>query len=237
MANESPRGSGNEQVTKGQAQGAAKGQPQQEPTALQADAGKAEQKSERSGAGPSPGRLARRTSSGPFLGRNLLGASPFALMRRMMEDMDRLFDEYVPGRFAPPTERQEVQPRGMPFVARWEPQVDVVQRQGKLIVRADLPGLSKDDVRVEITDEGLVLEGERRSEIEEEREGMYRAERSYGSFRRVIPLPEGCDASGAQAHFDNGVLEITFPMPEGESRRKRIEIHEGKPSPQPTAMH
>jgi len=98
-------------------------------------------------------------------------------------------------------------------------------------------GLSKDDVRVELTDEGLVLEGERRSELEEEREGMYRSERSYGSFCRVIPLPEGCDASGAEAHFENGVLEITLPLPEAATRARRIEIQEGKPSPKASAMH
>jgi len=155
----------------------------------------------------------------------------------MMDDMDRLFDEYVPGRFAPSSERRDLQLRGVPFAALWEPQVDVVQGEGRLVVRADLPGLSKDDVRVELTDEGLVLEGERRSEIEEEREGTYRSERSYGSFRRAIPLPEGFDASGAEAHFENGVLEITLPMPEAASRAKRIEIQEGKPSPRPSTRH
>jgi len=83
----------------------------------------------------------------------------------------------------------------------------------------------------------LVLEGERRSEIEEEREGAYRLERSYGSFRRAIPLPEGFDASGAEAHFDNGVLEITLPMPQAPSRSKRIEIQEGTPAQKPIDIH
>jgi len=239
MANQTPTGADKEQAAKGQAQGAAKGQPQQAQPAQQAEGGRATEgtlaRSHQRAGQPSSG-LSRRTSSAPPLG-SLWGASPFALMRRMMDDMDRLFDEYVPGRFAPSSERRDLQPRGMPFAAVWEPQVDVLQREGKLVVRADLPGLSKDDVRVEITDEGLVLAGERRSEIEEEREGMYRAERSYGSFRRAIPLPEGFDASGAEAHFENGVLEITLPMPEAKSRAKRIEIQEGKPSPKPSAMH
>jgi HSP20 family protein len=226
MASETPSGAGNEQATSQASKGEA------------GERGAAAERSQQRGAGQSSSGLSRRSSSAPaFTGPKLWGASPFALMRRMMEDMDRLFDEYVPGRFAPPSERREVQPRGMPFLAMWEPQVDVVQREGKLIVRADLPGLQKDDVRIEITDEGLVLEGERRSEIEEEREGTYRAERSYGSFRRVIPLPEGIDAAGAQAHFENGVLEITFPVSEEQSRGKRIEIQEGKPSQKPPQMH
>jgi len=224
MASEKPTTAGTEQAMKGQAQQEAKAGPEEQ----------------RQGASkqPSSGKISRREQYAPTLfGRGFLGATPFALMRRMLEDMDRIFGEYVPGRFAPPSERRELQPRGMPVEAIWEPQVDVVQREGKLIIRADLPGLSKDDVRVELTDEGLVLEGERRSELEEEREGMYRSERSYGSFCRVIPLPEGCDASGAEAHFENGVLEITLPLPEAATRARRIEIQEGRPSPKASAMH
>ena len=239
MANQTPTGADNQQATKGQGQAAGKGQQQQAPPAQQGQGGRATQEPEtrsQRGAGQPSGGLSRRASSTPALG-GLWGASPFTIMRRMMEDMDRLFDEYVPGRFAPPSERRDLQSRDRPFAALWEPQVDVVQREGKLIVRADLPGLSKDDVHVEITDDGLVLEGERRSEIEEEREGMYRSERSYGSFRRAIPLPEGFDASSAEAHFENGVLEITLAMPEAPARARRIEIQEGKPSQKPTAMH
>jgi len=159
-----------------------------------------------------------------------MGASPFALMRRMMEDMDRMFEELGSSRGG----GQLGQLGRAPSLGFWEPQVDVVERGGKLFVRADLPGLRKDDVRVEVTDEGLVLEGERRSELEEEREGMFRSERSYGSFRRIIPLPEGVEAESAEARFDNGVLEVTFRLPQEQARRRRIEIQEGKA---PKTMH
>jgi HSP20 family protein len=86
-------------------------------------------------------------------------------------------------------------------------------------------------VRAEIEGNELVLEGERRREVEEERGGRYRSERSYGSFRRAIPLPEGADAEHAEAHFDSGVLEVAIPLPQDQMRTRRIEIQEGKQSP------
>ena len=160
--------------------------------------------------------LQRRSTSGrlalPF------GPSPFSLVRRMMEDMDRLFEQAGGGlSFA----ESGLQRSGLPV---WSPAVEVVERQGQLVVRADLPGLKQEDVRIEATDDSLVIEGERRSELEVEEEGgIYRSERSYGRFSRTIPLPEGADVQGAQAKFENGVLEVTVPLREQPGRR-RIEI-------------
>lgn len=74
-------------------------------------------------------------------------------------------------------------------------------------------GLKKDDVKVDITDDSLTIEGERREEHEEDREGCYRSERSYGSFCRVIPLPDGAITDSAKANFNNGVLEIVMQAP------------------------
>jgi HSP20 family protein len=155
--------------------------------------------------------------------------TPFSLMRRLFDDMERLADEYVPGRLGPEGSGRDVQ-----RLARegfWVPQIDVFERDGKLVVRADLPGLSKQDVRAEIEGNELVLEGERRREVEEERGGRYRSERSYGSFRRAIPLPEGADAEHAEARFDSGVLEVAIPLPQDQTRTRRIEIQEGRQSP------
>jgi HSP20 family protein len=96
------------------------------------------------------------------------------------------------------------------------------------VVRADLPGMSKDDINVEITDDALVIRGERRSEREENEEGYYRSERSYGSFYRRIPLPEGVSAENANATFRNGMLEITMLAPQrAEQQRRQLEIREG----------
>jgi HSP20 family protein len=107
----------------------------------------------------------------------------------------------------------------------FNPQVETFQRGDQLVVRADLPGLSKDDINVDVTDDAIIISGERRDEFEDEREGVYRTERSYGSFYRAIPLPEGAIADNAKAQFKDGVLEITMPAPPREATRgRRIEI-------------
>lgn len=109
----------------------------------------------------------------------------------------------------------------------WAPQIETFERGNEFIVRADLPGLKKDDVKIDITDDSLTIEGERREEHEEDREGYYRSERSYGSFCRVIPLPDGAITDSAKANFNNGVLEIVMQAPPREvSRGRRIEITE-----------
>jgi HSP20 family protein len=148
------------------------------------------------------------------------GGSPFSLMNRFAEEMDRLFDNFGFG-------RSQLAPRGWGEKegSLWSPQLEVFERDGQMIIRADLPGLGKDDVKVNIEDNALTIQGERRQEHEENREGWRHSERSYGSFYRSIPLPEGIDAAQAKANFRDGVLEITMPAPKREERRGRqIEI-------------
>jgi HSP20 family protein len=223
MATENPAGAVNEQPKKGEAQQEAKGSQRERSKG-----------SQREGREPSGG-LSRRESYAPaFLGPSFLGASPFSLMRRMMEDLDRMFEEFGSTRGFATTGGRELLSRAPHGESLWVPQVDVVEREGNLLVRADLPGLSKDDLHVEVTDDALILEGERRHEREEEGRGLYRQERSYGSFRRVIALPEGVNPEGAEAHFDNGVLEISLPLSREQARGRRIEIQEGK---QATSVH
>jgi HSP20 family protein len=86
--------------------------------------------------------------------------------------------------------------------------------------------MKKDEVSVDITDDAITIQGERKRESEEEREGFYRTERSYGSFCRVIPLPEGAMTEQAKANFRDGVLEVTMPAPPAPKGR-RLEIGEG----------
>jgi HSP20 family protein len=159
------------------------------------------------------GQLTRRTPSS-------WEGSPWNMMQRFTEEMDRMFDDFGFGRRAalgPRTAGAEL----------WAPQVDVFQRNHELVVTADLPGLKKDDVKVDVTDDAITIQGERRAEHEEERAGVYRSERSYGSFYRVVPLPEGAMTDQAKATFKNGVLEITMPAPpEQVTRGRRIEISE-----------
>jgi HSP20 family protein len=108
----------------------------------------------------------------------------------------------------------------------WMPQIEMLQNNGQLVVRADLPGMTKDDVKVELTNDMLTISGERKQEKEEKREGFYRSERSYGSFYRQIPLPERVKTENAHAIFHNGVLEIAMPAPKMETHTRKLEIKE-----------
>ncbi|HET9449586.1 MAG TPA: Hsp20/alpha crystallin family protein [Aggregicoccus sp.] len=142
---------------------------------------------------------------------------PFMMMRDMREEMDRMLEGMD----------SILAESGAPFGERlFSPQIEVSERNGMFVVRADLPGLKREDIDVEVTDDAISLSGERKSESSEEREGYYRSERSYGRFERVIPLPEGCDTQHAQASFENGVLEVTLKAPESRSRGRKVEIQD-----------
>ena len=152
--------------------------------------------------------------------------NPFGMMRRFTTDMERLFEDFegfgFPGlfnrEFFPfPTEFKDFE---------WMPQIEVLQTNGDLMVKADLPGLTKDDVKVELTDEALTISGERKEEKEEKREGFYRSERHYGRFYRQIPLPEGAKTEKASATFTNGVLEVKLPVAKAETHARKLEIKE-----------
>jgi HSP20 family protein len=148
--------------------------------------------------------------------------NPFALMRRWNEEMDR----FLGGSWAG---------FGGGETGAWSPAVEVSERAGKMIVSAELPGLNKDDVKVEVTDEAVVIQGERKREHEEHRGGYHRSERSYGSFYRAIPLPEGAKAEEARAQFNNGVLEVSIPVPEEKRRGREIPIEAGSGERKPIA--
>lgn len=162
-------------------------------------------------------------------------SNPFRMLERFADEMDRIFDDFGFGRAG-------VGPRltsGFPSMWQrssqewhtWTPEVEVFHRDNELVVRADLPGLSREDIKVDVTDDRITIQGERKSEHEDKREGLYRTERSYGSFARVIPLPEGTITDQAKATFKDGVLEITMPAPpEQVTRGRRLEISEGSAS-------
>ena len=148
------------------------------------------------------------------------GESPFRALQRMADQMDRMFDDFGLGRrWTSPSWRETA-------FEGWAPDIDVFQKNNELTIRADVPGLKREDVTVEITDDAVTIQGERKHEREEEREGYYRSERGYGSFCRVIPLPQGAMTDQAKANFKDGVLEITMPAPPA-SKGRRLEVTEG----------
>jgi HSP20 family protein len=165
--------------------------------------------------------MARRAPASLFslTPRDVFSASPFDLMRRFTEDMDRFFEGTSPGRSS-----------SMPL---WSPPIEVSEQDGQLKICAELPGLNKDDVKVELTQEGLTISGERKREQEDRREGLYRSERSYGWFKRTIPIPDDAQVEQAKATFDNGVLTVAVPVPEThKQRRHEIPIESGSGSSQ-----
>jgi HSP20 family protein len=161
--------------------------------------------------------------------------SPFEWMDRMSEEMDRMFDR-VARDFGAPRRSSFLSRFGFGSPSRqglWSPRIEAFQEGDRFVVRAELPGLKKDDVHVEVRDDALTIRGERQDEHEEQREGYYHSERQYGQFFRTIPLPEGVIGESAEANFKNGLLEIRMQAAPSEANRgRRLEIKdasEGEP--------
>lgn len=173
------------------------------------------------------GQLGRFGATGGVL-------SPFTMVRRMMEDMDRMFEDFgLGGMLSPLRQSRSIAEqgggRGLSSFGGglWSPHIEVGERGGQLVVKADLPGVTKDDIRVELQDDALIIQGERRQELQEQREGVSYSERSYGSFMRSIPLPQGVQADDVDARFENGVLEVCLKLPQQQQRGRTVEIKSG----------
>lgn len=106
---------------------------------------------------------------------------------------------------------------------RWIPALDLAETEDAYVLRADLPGLSPQDVTIELSNRVLTVSGERQAEQRGEDAGWVRIERSFGSFRRSLTLPAGVDAEAITAAFDNGVLTVTVPKPE-QAKPHRVQI-------------
>jgi HSP20 family protein len=118
---------------------------------------------------------------------------------------------------------------------RWVPPVDLVEAEDHFVLKADLPGLSEEDVSIEVQDGSLTISGERKAEHEERARGWYRIERSFGRFNRSLTLPDGVDADRIEASFSHGVLEVRIPKPE-ERKPRRIEISSADGNGKPAAL-
>jgi HSP20 family protein len=136
---------------------------------------------------------------------SLVRWEPFALQSLF----DSVFDAPTPSRSG--------------ALRRWLPAMDLVEAEDHYVLKADLPGLSEDDIKIEFEDRTLTISGERKSEQETKKDGYVRVERAFGSFSRSLTLPEGIDGDAVTASFDRGVLEVSIPKPEVR-KPKRIEI-------------
>jgi HSP20 family protein len=139
---------------------------------------------------------------------------PIRELDSLQGDMNRLFDRFFEGR-APNSGSR-----------RWIPAMDLVETEDALVLRGDLPGMTEEDVDIEIKDNLLTVSGERKSENEEKGEGFHRVERAFGRFSRSLNLPQGIDPEKVEAKFDNGVLEVRIPKP-AEAKPTRVQIGKG----------
>jgi HSP20 family protein len=146
---------------------------------------------------------------------------PARELSTLQSEMNRLFNAFFEG-----GDRENAR--------RWAPAMDLVESDKHLVLKADLPGVSEDDVRIEVEDNVLTISGERKEEQEEKRDGYYRMERAFGSFARSLSLPEGIDPDRIEASFDKGVLEVRIPKPE-ERKARRISIGRGSAPVEGTA--
>lgn len=166
---------------------------------------------------PEGGREQRITRTSGNFTPSLWSGRPFDTMLRLSRDMDQLMDSFFG--------RERSQAGGMPEL--WQPRVDMRQQGDKLLISAELPGVPRDAVKIECSDEGIAISGERRESREEggRDQGYHLSERSYGSFYRVIPLPEGAKGEDAKAMMRDGVLEISVPYKQ-TTQRRQIQITE-----------
>jgi HSP20 family protein len=142
----------------------------------------------------------------------LIRWEPVAELGTIQNEMNRLFNTFF----------DQPNPTGRNGGAgrRWIPAMDLIESGDQYVLRADLPGLSDEDVNVQLDDNVLTISGERKAGHETQPEGYYRLERAFGDFARSLTLPEGVDPDGVQAHFDRGVLEIRIPKPEQKKPRQ-----------------
>ncbi|GAB4368816.1 MAG: Hsp20/alpha crystallin family protein [Deltaproteobacteria bacterium] len=138
---------------------------------------------------------------------------PIGELSSIQERMNRLFGEA----FGPTLASEEGWSRG------WEPAVDIYDADDAIVVKAEIPGVERDQVSVEVKDGVLTLKGERKFERDVKEENYHRIERSYGSFQRSFTLPSSVDPDKVRASLKNGVLEVTLTKKE-QARPKQIRI-------------
>ena len=142
---------------------------------------------------------------------------PVRELSSLQNDMNRLFNTF----FDTPTAGN-----GGSAQRRWIPAMDLVETDDHFVLKADLPGLTEQDVSIDVEGDVLTVSGERKAENEEKGDGYLRVERSYGAFRRSLTLPEGVEPDAVTASFERGVLEIRIPKPE-QRKPRRVAIQVG----------
>lgn len=145
---------------------------------------------------------------------------PISEMALLSENINKIFNRFFDEGFLTPRKsifRDEF------FKGVWSPDVDIYENKDSIVVKADLPGVDKDKIHVEVKDNILTIRGERKEEKESKDQNVYRVERRFGEFYRSFTLPEKVDASKIKAKYKDGILEVTLPKPE-ESKGKEVKV-------------
>lgn len=155
---------------------------------------------------------------------------PFEFVRRFADQMDRLLEDFGLGWHLPTalTRGRELFRRETGLIpAEWSPKIDVLEEDGRFVVRADLPGVPREDIKVEVAEGMVSIQGERKHAEKKEDKGYYYNECRHGNFYRAIPLPEGAEILKATAEYRDGVLEVAMPAPTQTKKvTRRLEIRE-----------
>lgn len=156
--------------------------------------------------------LIRRRECAPTHYRRAIGRGPWGALYNIDEYINQMLGD-VGGALTEPVDRE------------WRPAVDLSETDDAYIIEADMPGVDKDDVKIELLEDVVTITGERKSEKTEddEKRGYHRVERSYGGFTRTVQIPNGFKADEVKASFENGVLKVTLPKPE-TTRPKLVSV-------------
>jgi HSP20 family protein len=156
----------------------------------------------------------------------LIRWEPAREISSLQQEMNRLFNT-----FFEPAASTGGTGRGTAGARRWVPAMDLVETDDHFVLRADLPGMTHDDIELSLDDNVLTISGERMAEHEEQGEGFFRLERASGAFSRSLTLPDGVDGDAISATFDKGVLEVRIPKPQQRKPRKlQIQVGEEPPA-------
>lgn len=137
----------------------------------------------------------------------------------MMQEMERHFEDMFGRSMMFPAMLGQVRGRE----GTWMPALDMIEKDDKFIVKAEVPGMKKEEIDVAVTGDTLTIKGERKTESEAKEEQYHLSERSYGSFFRSITIPSSVDATNIQAAYEDGVLEVTLPKAP-EVKPKKIDV-------------
>jgi HSP20 family protein len=147
-------------------------------------------------------------------------ANRWSPLTEFRTEFDRLFDDFLGS-----NETSSPAKRG----SDWLPVCDIQEAEGHFLVSLEVPGISKDQIKLEVVDHRLRVSGERKSDTKTEKEGRWYSERSYGRFERSFALPENVDADRLEAHFENGILQVYIPKAE-LAKPREIKIQQGSGS-------